>query len=134
MLKLLVALAFLGLNAYVYYAFASEQVFPPRESFAAFPLELGDWRCKEREEMEPEVLSVLGATDYLSCTYQTADPMTWVNVYVGYHETQVRQEGGGGGETSIHPRRTACPVRAGTSSRKRRCSSTCPGCPSGLQK
>ncbi|MCL4685375.1 EpsI family protein [Myxococcota bacterium] len=103
MLKLLVALAFLGLNAYVYYAFASEQVFPARESFAAFPLELGDWRCKERDEMEPEILSVLGATDYLSCTYQAADPMSWVNVYVGYHETQVRQEGGGGGETSIHP-------------------------------
>ncbi len=103
MLKPLVALAFLGLNAYVYHAFASEQVIPPRESFATFPLELGDWRCKEREEMEPEIRSVLGATDYLICTYQAADPMAWVNVYVGYHETQVRREGGGGDETSIHP-------------------------------
>ena len=103
MLKALVALVFLGLNTYVYYAFASEQVFPPRESFATFPLELGEWRCKEREEIEPDVLQNLGATDYLVCTYQAADPLAWVNVYVGYHETQVRKEGGGSGETAIHP-------------------------------
>lgn len=103
MLKLLVALAFLGLNAYVYYAFASEQVFPPRESFAAFPLELGDWRCEEREEIAPDILQNLGATDYLVCTYQRDDSISWVNVYIGYHETQVRTEGGGSGETSIHP-------------------------------
>ena len=103
MLKALVALVFLGLNTYVYYAFASEQVFPPRESFATFPLELGEWRCKEREEIEPDVLQNLGATDYLVCSYQAAEPLAWVNVYVGYHETQVRKEGGGSGETSIHP-------------------------------
>lgn len=103
MSKILVALAFLGLNAYVYYAFASEQVFPPRESFAAFPLELGAWICPEREEIEADVLRNLGATDYLVCTYQGAEPNAWVNLYIGYHETQVRKEGGGSGETSIHP-------------------------------
>jgi len=103
MWKPLVAIAFLGLNTYVYYAFASEQVFPPRESFAAFPLELGDWRCREREEIEPDVLANLGASDYLVCNFASDDQTQVVNVYIGYHETQVREEGGGSGETSIHP-------------------------------
>jgi EpsI family protein len=104
MLKPLVALAFLGLNSYVYYAFASEQVIPARESFADFPLELGDRRCNERETIEPKVLKNLGASDYLVCTYYAdEDPLDWVNVYVGYHESQVRKEGGGADETSIHP-------------------------------
>jgi EpsI family protein len=103
MLKLLVALAFLGINSYVYYAFATEQVIPSRQSFHSFPLELGDWRCAERERMDQKVLNNLGATDYLICTYQNQDANAWVNVYVGYHESQIRKEGGGSGENSIHP-------------------------------
>lgn len=103
MLKPLVALAFLGLNSYVYYAFASEQVFPPRESFSAFPLQLGEWRCQEHEEIEPEVLQNLGASDYLVCNFASDDRTQLVSVYIGYHETQIRKEGGGSGETSIHP-------------------------------
>ena len=103
MLKPLVALAFLGMNSYVYYALASEQVFPPRESFASFPLELGEWRCDEREQIEPDVLQNLGASDYLVCNFASDDRTQVVSVYIGYHETQVRKEGGGSDETSIHP-------------------------------
>lgn len=103
MLKPLAALAFLGLNSYVYFAFATDQVIPPRDSFASFPLELEDWHCAEREQMEEKVLRNLGASDYLICTYQNEKVGTWVNLYVGYHESQVRTEGGGSGENSIHP-------------------------------
>lgn len=103
MLKWLAAIAFLALNTYVYYAFASEEVFPPRESLASFPLELGDWRCDAPQQIEPDVLKNLGASDYLVCDYRSEETAEVVNVYVGYHETQIRREGGGSGETSIHP-------------------------------
>ena len=37
------------------------------------------------------------------CTYRQAETGAMVGAYVGYHETQVREEGGGSGENSIHP-------------------------------
>lgn len=102
MLKSLVALGFIALNSYVYYAFATEQVVPTREAFDTLPLELDGWQCKEREHMEPKVLAELGASDYFICTYENEELDTAVNFYVGYHESQVRKEGGGGGENAIH--------------------------------
>ena len=53
--------------------------------------------------MDAEVLGALGATDYLICNYHRAETGDLVNVYVGYHATQVREEGGGADENSIHP-------------------------------
>ena len=103
MIKLGVALCFLALNFYVYHWFATEEVIPPRMPFAEFPLELGSWRCAEKGEIAPEVLANLGASDYLICTYRDAGDEAVVDTYVGYHETQVRKEGGGAGENSIHP-------------------------------
>jgi EpsI family protein len=116
MTKLVVALAFLGLNFYAFHFLASEEVIPPRERFEDFPLEVGEWRCAEQQEMDEKSLRILGASDYLLCTYhETAQDETAASAdgaqdptgesvafYVGYHESQVRQ-GGGGGETVIHP-------------------------------
>ncbi len=102
MTKLAVALAFLALNFYVFRFLASEERIPSRDSFASFPLAIGDWRCDEREEMDAKALRILGASDYLLCNYFEHDSGELVSVYVGYHESQVRQ-GGGGGETVIHP-------------------------------
>jgi len=101
--KAIAAALVLGLNFYVYYYMATDQVIPERKSFDEFPLRLGEWRCPEREEMPEKVLSNLGASDYLICSYREPGSSGFVNVYVGYHETQVREEGGGGGENSIHP-------------------------------
>ena len=103
MTKLIVALLFLGLNFYVYHAFARDQVIPERSPFSEFPLELDDWTCPERGEITPAVWKNLGATDILLCDYYRRDPAAYVSVYVGYHETQVREQGGGSGENSIHP-------------------------------
>lgn len=108
MIKPLIVLAFLGTNLYVYQWFARAQVIPPRLSFATFPLELDDWRCAQRESMDQKTLENLGASDYLICEYQRADA-TAIGVYVGYHETQVREEGGGAGENSIHPPKHCLP-------------------------
>jgi EpsI family protein len=103
MIKLIVALAFLALNVYTYHFMARDAVLPPRESFAAFPLEIDGWRCARNEPLEPAVKANLGATDTLICDYvEHADPRL-IGVYVGYHATQVREEGGGGAENSIHP-------------------------------
>jgi EpsI family protein len=104
MVKPLVAALFLAGNLYVYHWFARAQVIPPRADFSAFPMQVGDWQCAQREYMDEKTLRNLGASDYLICDYQRADaPGSGVGVYFGYHETQVREEGGGSGENSIHP-------------------------------
>ncbi|UCE86689.1 MAG: EpsI family protein [Deltaproteobacteria bacterium] len=103
MAKWLVALAFIALNFYAYHYFANEVVIPPRSEFSGFPETIVDWTCVDREEISKDVIRNLGASDYLLCTYENTELDEEVNVYIGYHETQVRKEGGGGGENSIHP-------------------------------
>ncbi len=104
MTKLVVALAFLGLNFYTYHFLAREPVIPTRESFASFPSELeGGWVCPEFRGMDEKVQRNLGVTDFLLCDFENRERREKLNVYVGYHETQVREQGGGAGENSIHP-------------------------------
>ncbi|MBW2362972.1 MAG: EpsI family protein [Deltaproteobacteria bacterium] len=103
MTKLAAAIALLGLNFYVYHYFARDPVVPPRAVFADFPLELAEhWTCTP-EAMQDDVIENLGVTDYLICSYNHAEEPWIAGVYIGYHETQVREEGGGSGENSIHP-------------------------------
>lgn len=101
-MKLALALAFLGLNFYIYQFLANEEVIPPRDTFDTFPLEIDGWRCPGQAEMDEKSLRILGASDYLMCSYFEADTHEEVSLYVGYHESQVRR-GGGGSETVIHP-------------------------------
>jgi len=101
--KLIVALAFLGLNVYIYHYLARERVVPPRETFASFPMEFDGWRCGRNVPLDPDVLENLGATDTFVCDYIRADHLSSIDVYIGYHATQIREEGGGEGENSIHP-------------------------------
>jgi EpsI family protein len=106
--KPLVALGFLATNLYIYHGFARAQVIPPREEFAQFPLQLGDWSCPKHEFMDDATLKNLGASDYLLCEYREADAAP-VGVYIGYHESQIREEGGGSAENSIHPPKHCMP-------------------------
>lgn len=103
MIKLAVAVLFLAVDFYTYTFFATDPVIPARRTFDEFPLRLEDWKCKQRETMSDEVEANLGVTDYLICTYTRSGTTSRVGVYVGYHESQVREEGGGAGENSIHP-------------------------------
>ena len=103
MIKFVVAALFIALNFYVYNGLGAGAEIPQRQTFSEFPMEVGDWQCQERGEMDAEVLGALGATDYLICNYRRAETGDLVNVYVGYHATQVREEGGGADENSIHP-------------------------------
>ncbi len=109
MTKVIAAVGFLALNFYVYHFFATEEIRPPRASFETFPLELGEWSCAGREPMEAKVERNLGVTDYLICTYTHQEPPGVVNLYVGYHASQVRKEGGGDKQTSIHPPKHCLP-------------------------
>jgi EpsI family protein len=101
MTKLAVALAFLLLNLYTYHYLARDAVIPERTSFAEFPLQIEEWSCPERQSVPQEVWEELGATDMLICDYRRDAAL--VNFYVGYHASQVREQGGGSGENSIHP-------------------------------
>jgi EpsI family protein len=103
MTKWLVAVGFLVLNLYIYYFMARDAVVPPRDSFASFPLQLGDWRCAQNEPLPPDIKVNLGATDTLVCQYEREKLPRNVGVYLGYHATQVREEGGGSAENAIHP-------------------------------
>jgi EpsI family protein len=101
-LKLAAALFFLGLNAYTYHYFATDEVIPVRKVLAEFPNDLGAWHCAHRERIDDEVMDVLGASDYLVCGYQNAETAQTIGLYVGYHETQVRKQGGGLSRSAIH--------------------------------
>ena len=103
MIKGLVALLFIGLNFYIYHHLATEEVIPDRVVFDEFPLEIGDWRCNEIRHMTEEVIANLGATDDIICDYYNPDLLRGINVTTNYHATQVRKEGGGAAENSIHP-------------------------------
>jgi EpsI family protein len=101
-LRIAIAIGFLALNAYTYFFLARTRVIPPRESLASFPDDLGGWHCPRRLTVEAEVVANLGVSDVLWCDFRS-DAGEIANVYVGYHESQVREEGGGAGENSIHP-------------------------------
>ena len=103
MLKLMVSGLFLALNLYTYNFLARDAVIPDRTLFKEFPDQLGDWSCLEREYMDDSIVRNLGVTDYLICNYARPSPPGFANVYVGYHASQVREEGGGARENSIHP-------------------------------
>jgi EpsI family protein len=106
--KLAAAIGFLLLNLYIYHEFATESVQPSRSSFDHLPLAAGAWVCEHPERMEDAVAQNLGVTDYHLCNWTftgTASPdmMPFQNVYIGYHASQVREQGGGAGEHTIHP-------------------------------
>lgn len=104
MTKLVAAAAFLALNAYVYHFLATQAVIPSRERFDTFPRQIGEsWSCVGEPEISDDVKRNLGVTDYLFCNFVSPEYRIPVGVYVGYHQTQVREEGGGAGENSIHP-------------------------------
>jgi EpsI family protein len=101
--KLAVALVFLALNFYAYHFMATAAVIPQRRHFEAFPREFGEWKCADPVRMDKDVKENLGVTDYLLCDFMREDPSGRVGVYLGYHERQIREEGGGSAENSIHP-------------------------------
>lgn len=100
-IKFAVGLLFVALNYYVYTSFATDEVIPERKPFAEFPMDVGEWHCRNPETIRDEILLKLGASDWLICRFQERGG-TSVDVYVGYHEHQV-SVGENGQPTTIHP-------------------------------
>jgi exosortase D (VPLPA-CTERM-specific) len=63
---------------------------PPRESFASFPLQLGDWSGR-REAMAPVYLDALKLDDYLMADYVSRNRPP-LNLYVAWYDNQVAGE------------------------------------------
>jgi exosortase D (VPLPA-CTERM-specific) len=63
---------------------------PPRETFASFPLQFGNWSGR-REAMEPVYLDALKLDDYLMANYLGSDNRP-VNLYVAWYDNQVAGE------------------------------------------
>ena len=104
MIKTIAALGCIALHYYVYAHLGSEEVVPARLPFIALPNEARGWYCPQRQPMDPAVEAVLGASDYVICDFVNPERQTLVNLYVGYHESQVRRYGDGGDEVrTIHP-------------------------------
>ncbi|MFQ5418075.1 MAG: exosortase C-terminal domain/associated protein EpsI [Myxococcota bacterium] len=102
-IKTLVAVAFIVANFYTYHFLASTPKYPDRQQFSEFPLHLDEWSCPGLVSMDEQTRINLGVTDYMICRFANAAYPYTIDVYVGYHASQVREEGGGAGENSIHP-------------------------------
>ena len=63
-----------------------------REPFALFPRQVGDW-TGATTRLDPEVETVLGASDYLQATYQTAGQEGYVNIFVAFYHKQTEGSG-----------------------------------------
>jgi EpsI family protein len=64
-----------------------KHTFPPREEFAGFPAQIGDWTGKP-VAIENSTLRLLSLTDYLSRNYESGEHT--INLYVGFHGSQQR--------------------------------------------
>ncbi len=62
-----------------------------RVPFAAFPMRIEDW-TGYTTFLEPEILEVLGADDYINANYTTRDGQ-FVNFFSAFYQSQTRGEG-----------------------------------------
>jgi EpsI family protein len=103
-IKTAAAFAFVVLNYYVYAHLGTREVIPDRDPFIALPRSVEGWYCPRLEDMDPAAEATLGVTDYVICDWVSPEREAVVNLYVGYHESQVRRYGANGDEVStIHP-------------------------------
>ncbi len=72
---------------------------PPAQSFAGFPLQVGEWNGK-RDALEAKIIKDLDLSDYVIVDYTNGSKV--VNFYTAYYETQRKGE-------SIHSPETCLP-------------------------
>ncbi len=61
---------------------------PDRDPFALFPQQLGDWQAGAPEMLDPNIEGVLGADDYHSVWFASADAAAPVSFFSAYYEDQ----------------------------------------------
>ena len=93
---------------------------PPRESFATFPMDIGEWRGESADRFDQRILTVLGVDDYLNRVYVAARGRT-VGLYVGFYRSQRQGDTihsplnclPGAGWQPVKKQRVTIPVRDG---------------------
>jgi EpsI family protein len=85
--RILVLLGCLAATGVVVVRADRQENVPLRESFATFPMQLGEWRGIQQPPMTEEVEKVLGADDYLTRAYFLPD-RSGVGLFVGYWRSQ----------------------------------------------
>ena len=63
------------------------EAVPLRVPFERFPMQISDWRGVQQAPLDPKILAVLGANDYLTRAYFTPERSA-VGLYIGYYESQ----------------------------------------------
>jgi exosortase D (VPLPA-CTERM-specific) len=76
------------------------EIYPKRESFAGYPMQLGTWRGKS-EAMEGVYLDALKLDDYLMADYVSPAGRS-VNLYIAYYDSQRKGE-------AVHSPRSCLP-------------------------
>jgi len=64
------------------------EVFPPRLSLSAFPLQMGAWSAGGDVAIAKDVLDVLGPGDFLLRVYQNGERPQPANLFIAYFPTQ----------------------------------------------
>ena len=65
-----------------------EAVVVPREDFALFPRNLGDWRGGEPKVLDPYIEATLAANDYVSIPYKDPETGLPVTVFSAFYQDQ----------------------------------------------
>ena len=61
-----------------------------RESFALFPMELGDWTATRAQRLEADVERTLGADDYVSYSFTSPDAAAPVGFFSAFYKDQTK--------------------------------------------
>jgi len=62
------------------------ETVPIRESFATFPMQIGEWKGQPLPPFEDDIMAVLGVDEYVNRNYYSA--RVPLNLYVGYYQSQ----------------------------------------------
>lgn len=92
----------------------------PRESFATFPMEIGEWQGQSADRFDQRVLTVLGVDEYVNRVYVDGLGRA-VGLYVGFYRSQRQGDTihsplnclPGAGWEPVKKLRVTIPVRAG---------------------
>ncbi len=63
-----------------------------RDQFFSFPRDVGNWRGTI-QILDPEVETILGATDYVDLTFFSPDEQIYVNMFAAWYENQTEGSG-----------------------------------------
>jgi exosortase D (VPLPA-CTERM-specific) len=65
----------------------------PRDPLVLFPRALDEWSGGAQRRLEPQIEAVLGADDYLSIGYASAEHAQSVDLFIAYYDNQTEGEG-----------------------------------------